>query len=229
MTALLWKDFRLYRPLLILAVVLLVLPYLFGVGLSAYAEWRHGQGQWHTAYWQLLGAGSLVVSLLTFALLGSVAIAAERQQRSAEFMAYLPPTRQAVLLSKAIVAVVPGLIIWAVNLLVIYAWAPQAGAVPDAGNYAGDGNLHQMILALAATSVLLFGAGWCCSTLCASHAAAAGASLIASPTVALGMRAMEYFFGWRHLLESWYVPVAVFLGVAGFVLGVVYYLHRVEP
>ena len=229
MTALLWKDFRLYRPLLILGAVLMILPYLGGVGLSAYLEWRHGQGQWHTAYWQLLGAGSLMLSLLTFALLGSVAIAAERQQRSAEFMAYLPPTRRAVLVSKTIVAVVPALVIWAVNLLVIYALAPQAGNPPTGGSYAGDDNLHQMIPALGATSVLLFGAGWCCSTLCASHAAAAGASLIASPTVALGMRALEYFFGWRHLIENWYVPVAVFLGVAGFVIGIVYYLRRVEP
>ena len=43
------------------------------------------------------------------------------------------------------------------------------------------------------------------------------------------MHALDYFFGWRHLLEDWYVPVAALLGVAGFVVGIVYYLHRVEP
>ena len=42
-------------------------------------------------------------------------------------MAYLPPTRRVVLVSKAVVALAPGLVIWAVNLLVIYVLAPQAG------------------------------------------------------------------------------------------------------
>ena len=59
------------------------------------------------------------------AMLGGNAIACERSDRSAHFLAYLPPTKTQILASKFLVAAGALAVLWGANCLVIYAIPPD--------------------------------------------------------------------------------------------------------
>ena len=105
MRALLWKDFRVNRPILIIGVVLWLVPYVFllanEVASKGVLSSRYSRVVYHGAQ------SSIVWSILIVALLGGNVIARERVTRSAAFIAYLPPSRLAVLISKAICGIAP--------------------------------------------------------------------------------------------------------------------------
>ena len=105
MRALLWKDYRLNRSLLILQAALLILIYVIGIVTQIVAVWpnKPTANDWAGT---LVSYGSLTM-YLTFCftgLLGGHAIACERGDRSAHFLACLPPTRMQILASKLIIA-----------------------------------------------------------------------------------------------------------------------------
>jgi len=97
---LVWKDYRLSRPVLVTVLLLWLGPQLFGLIIAAHEsetpiELQHLGGG-------MVGASmfTIVLSQFTLAIIGGYIIACERESRSAEFLAYLPVSRFRILTSK---------------------------------------------------------------------------------------------------------------------------------
>jgi ABC-type transport system involved in multi-copper enzyme maturation permease subunit len=227
MSALLWKDYRISLLVLAFGVAVLVgLPLATG-GLNLYGQLTIGSAPrpWSELLVFTTPFG-LAVQLLTMAMLGGCAIAAERTDRSAEFLAYLPPSRWMIVTSKALLAIGTGLFIWSVSLVIIYVVAPHAGMVTEDLIEFRD----SMVPTLAATSVLLFGAAWLGSSFMPTHTLATGFGIGVAIALLCALWAVEFFFELRGFdLGWWYRTLSIPLGIAAFVAGVVCYVRRVEP
>ena len=227
MKTLLWKDWRINQFVLAFGAAMLAGPFLVGVTMNLYAQWRYGMPSrpWPDLL-ALLSALSLSLSLLTLAMLGGNAIACERADRSAEFLAYLPPTRRGIVGSKATLAISAGLIIWLVNLVAMYGIVPLTGELSTSGaQFFKDGLPN-----IAATGVLAFGAAWLGSSFLASPAIATGLGIFAPVTVVCVLGTVHYFLNPPGFdMARWYNIVCVPLGVGCFVAGTAYYLRRLEP
>ncbi len=233
MKALLWKDCYVNKFVLSVGSVLLFLPYVVFLILAAYSRWPgsavHVNMIWDYQILTIFSYVSLSLSLLTIAMLGGNAMAAERADRSAEFLAYLPPSRRRLLVSKIILAAGASLLIWIVNMVTLLVLAPRLPGAPPLV----DGALWQVpgetTLALGAVSVLLFGVAWFSSSFLASPAIATFCGLLA-PDVLGGVLLIVRSFCYRPFpLLSWFSPLSLTLGILGFVAGTVCYLRRFEP
>lgn len=230
MKSLLWKDFRVNLFVLAFGVVMLLLPFLAGLTRALYLQSRGDHvNWWQSETWVMLSLGSLALSLLTIAMLGGNAIAAERADRSAEFLAYLPPSRWRVLISKMILAGLAGSVIWGVNLLVIYGLALHMTGAAQMAQSLDDGNFDVVLPGLASTAALLFGAGWLSSCLSNSPGIATGGGIFAPVLVAGVLGAIDYYVhppGFRF--AAWYIVACTALGGLTLLFGTAYYLRRVE-
>ena len=227
MKALLWKDCRINRLVLIVGAVMVFGPLVVGIIINGIAEWRYGFPG--TPWPELIvdtGILGLVLSLLTITLLGGNAVASERVDHSAEFLAYLPASRWAIITSKALLAVVTGVLVWAVGLLIVYSLGPLAGEIPA---HAIRIRI-EAIPALATTSVFLFGAAWLGSCCLASPTMATGIGFGAPWLLYAALAIWKFFFDHPDFpIGRWYYTLAVSLGVLCFIAGIVYYVRRVEP
>ena len=128
MRALIWKEFRLCWPILLVGCVLLVAPYSI---LLIDNEYRN-----HEAYIVEMmcsaALASTAVAILTLTLLGGHAIAGERVDRSVEFLAYLPVSRWSNMISKLVWPAVTPLLVIGVNAAVVYLTVSNS-AVSDQG------------------------------------------------------------------------------------------------
>ena len=117
---LIWKEYRLNRLILILGALLLIAPY----AVFAVAFWRdHGLDvSWKFVHALVRDASplSMVLSQFTLCLLGGHAIACERADRSAEFLAYLPVSRSRILAGKITLSLLCLALIWVPNLILLY-------------------------------------------------------------------------------------------------------------
>ncbi len=227
MKALLWKDFRINMFVLGLGIVFLLGPPIVFTGVNVYSDLRYSV---LALGWPdmlvLVSSYGLAFQLLTVAMLGGVAVAAERADRSAEFLAYLPPSRLVVLTSKAIIAVGASVLIWCAGVAVGYYVAPLVGVVPEGHISFRDA----LVPNLTAAAVILFGVAWFASTLLSSHALATGVGIAAPVTLLCGLAGVAYFLGSPAFdLAGWYRSLGVVLGVVAFAAGTAYYLRRVEP
>lgn len=242
MNALLWKDYRQNRPLLIVAAVLFALPYV-AVSVSKilhpllFPEASPGVGvtvPWHFA---LMGAShaSVMTSSLAFALLAGCAIAGERSDRSAEFLAGLPVSRFAILKSKVLLVAGACFGLWLINFLVTCVWMwTEINAATKAGHPA-PGYLLTAFWGCTVTALLTFGIAWLFSSLLSNHAIAAGLG-IAAPMILGGLM---WLWAWiidpnfwtqrEARFEMWYLVAAFALGPLAFVAGSVHYLKTTKP
>ncbi len=227
MKALIWKDFRINMFVLSYGLVFLFGSLIVCAGINLYADLRYGA---LVRYWPdmlvLNASFGLAFQLLTVVMLGGCSVAAERADRSAEFLAYLPPSRWTIIASKAILAVGAGLFIWLADLAIAYWIAPLAGPIAEElVTFRGT-----IIPALTASAVLLFGAAWCASTFAPSHVLATGVGIAAPISILCLLTAIEYSFNLRAFdLGSWYRPICIVLGILLFIGGTAHYLRRVEP
>ena len=174
-----------------------------------------------------LARASLGLSLLTLAVIAGVAFAAERQDKSAEFLAYMPVGRRALLASKIGIVFGTWAVIWGFNLLVALVLVPWLYArTPGLDPAMRSGELE----AITCVAVLVVGAGWLGSSFLESTAIATGMAIFA-PVVVLGaMEGAIYYFGWTDVNEArTFLRLCLGLGVPSFVAGCVIYLRKVEP
>ncbi|MFH1107898.1 MAG: hypothetical protein V1790_01680 [Planctomycetota bacterium] len=228
MKSLLWKDYRINRLLLIFGLVVCFGPWIIAIARNLLIEWRGGDAWWAPGFWAFVYGISLVLSLFTFAMLGGNAVAAERADRSAEFLGYLPVSRGAVLASKSIIALGPTFLVWAVNLAALFIVAPSITHVP-AADIVAKSDVPESLGLFAGLTVLLLGSGWFWSTVLNSHGLATGMSFFTLAALGMGFMGLMFGFGLETIIEDWFVSVCVAVGIGGYVAGCAYYLHRLEP
>src|SRR5687768_11798412 len=131
--ALVWKDVRINRLPLLITVVLLAAPY--GVVAAAVMQMPLWYESTRASAWAvLLATGcyfSVMCSQAALAMLSGHLIAVERADRSIEFIAYLPPSRLQLLLSKLLILAGAVAVVWAANLALREIAGYLAGDVRD--------------------------------------------------------------------------------------------------
>jgi ABC-type transport system involved in multi-copper enzyme maturation permease subunit len=215
MKSLLWREFRLNRVILILGAICLVLPYLITTIGVLWPRDFEVTPEDMTRFFVGAAIGSYGFSQLTIVLLGANAFAGERVDRSTEFMAYLPVSRERRLVTKLILAAIATAVIGGVNLLVLIGLNLSRGrtGLPE------DSTLGYT----AITGFVMFCVGWFISSIQSSPAFAVCAALVTPILIILGLQITT----WASM--TWYVGISLALSAVCFTLGTWYYLKRLEP
>ncbi len=232
MKALLWKDCHVNRAVLQATAGGFVLPYFISTFFNLLSLWRYGNCTPWSSLLAFSGLWSLGISFGTITFLAGNAIAGERADRSAEFFAYLPVRRRDALLSRIVVALAPALLVWLINLAIVFSmlWFGEQHSPADFRAFA---RLRDQALAIfALITVLAFGVAWLCTALLRSPAIAASLGLLAPGVLFVVLEAMKEIACARHAefdSELWYAWLAPVLACLAFAAGCAYYLRRVEP
>jgi ABC-type transport system involved in multi-copper enzyme maturation permease subunit len=226
MRQLLWKDYRLNRGLLILGVVALVGVYVVGLASELSHTWpaMPSAKSWADA---LYSYGHLALGVLPYvaALLGGNAIACERADRSAYFLAYLPPTKWRILTSKFIVAACAVVIFWGGNLLLMYTIAPLLAPEPADFMY-----MFGTPSAALPGCLFTFGIGWLGSAYFEKPTVPVLAALASPVVLGMALFTLASLLGISRIeLAEWSGTVGLIIGVVAFGVGTWYYCRRVEP
>ncbi len=231
MKSLLWREYRVNGQVLIAGVVLFLLPYIFAIMISL---WPTGPPTNMAEGMAIAAIYSYGMSQLTLACLGGNTFAGERADRSAEFMAYLPISKKSRLLSKLSLPAIVTVLIWTINLLVI--WSVK-------NHLSSKVELPQDFLIVryvAITGFVMFGVGWFISSLQSSPSIAVLCG-IATPLVtivglasifALGEEFAPQTFNYKansDFVSTGYISISLALGILGFAVGTWCFLKRVEP
>ena len=228
MKSLLWKDYRLNRLLLIFGFAVCIGPWMISLARNLYLGLRGQEAWWEPQFWTNTASISLGLSLFTLSMLGGNAIAAERADRSTEFLAYMPFSRWAILRSKSVIALSAGALFWLVNLLFLFIVAPRVAAAVSAVDVTTTRELQEILGLFGATSVLLFGAGWFWSAVLSSHGLATGMSYFALAVVVMALIGIEAGLGVDGFIQKWLRPASLMVGIGGYVAGCLTYGLRAE-
>jgi len=231
---LLWREYRLNRLILMAGAVLLLAPYVVGLIVLCWAIcWAKEPPVIEGLPYAVVVFGaaalySILLSLFTVALLGGNAIAGERADRSAEFMAYLPVSRGRRLASKLSLTLLATASIWAVNLLVLGA---LVSLTPEM-RWSGLSQHASSLAYWALTSLLIYCVSWLFSSLQSNPSVAICTGAVSPLFVVMGLQAAAWI--WSMPITSRFLPIgypiaSLLLAVASFAAGSVYYLRRVEP
>jgi ABC-type transport system involved in multi-copper enzyme maturation permease subunit len=233
---LLWREYRTNRLILIAGAVLLILPYLVALVVVCWikeplaAVAASDAPNLPAAVVAFIAAAiySLALSQLTLALLGGNAIAGERADRSAEFMAYLPVSRLRRVTAKVTLALIATASIWAVNLLALGAilgLMPE----PEAARFTRNAFFLSIWVIVGLT---FFCVSWFVSSLQSNSSFAICCGVVTPFLAVAAVHAAAWV--WSVPYTSRWIPlghatVCLLLSAAGFVAGTAYYLRRVEP
>ena len=229
---LVWKEYRLNRLILVVGAVLLVAPHVVALVLALRGVGPVMEGGMSRLQMNLLVSAvySLALSQLTLALLGGNAIACERADRSAEFLAYLPLARSRILAGKLVLALATAALIWIPNLLILL-WICAGLPGPRAEVYTKGCILLGTV---AITGLAFFCIAWLMSSFLESPTFSICAGLITPYLVMLGLALLGWWFGYtQEAFGPWYWGTyggtCLVLAPACFAAGTWYYLRRVEP
>lgn len=220
--ALIWKDVLANRFPLLLAAILLVASYSAAAILGSQDPTLDAQAWGRSGGILIMGSVmSHAVAQLSLAVLSGNLIAGERVHRSAEFLAYLPPSRGMVLRAKATVLGVLALVLLLIPL-----------ATTGLGAIVGKASLSDSYRTTARVVVFIWAMGFCASGIgwlgscCLQSNAVAILFAILSPNI-LGIL-IAYVI---RSTESTAILLAANLsvGLAGFLIGTIHFLNRVEP
>jgi ABC-type transport system involved in multi-copper enzyme maturation permease subunit len=205
------KDFRQQRRFLAGAILFLLTPYAFSVVLfilNPASRWSDHLG--------IAAVCALGLAFVLIPFFAGNAVASERADRSAEFLAFLPIARGPSILSKALVA-------GAISAgMVAACWAATSVINSEPSNLSGAQSF-----AMVSTSLMMFGTAWGVSSFGRSPVFAAAAGLVLPACWAL-TRWLASEHGHSISLTA-YSAVAFVSGCAAFVGGSIYCLRRVEP
>lgn len=228
--ALLWKDARVNRLPLLMGLVMLMVPYIItSAAIMQMPLWSEATPQ--SAWAILLATGSyfsLTCSQAGLAMLSGHLIAVERADRSVEFIAYLPPTRGQLLVSKAILLASAVATVWGSNLL-IGTLADQLSDSPN-GARALTADLASLTT-VAAIGTLAIATGWA-ATCMLEGTGAAVAFAILSPMILVGaLQSLGYAAGWpdEFSFDTVYRGACWSIAAAMFAIGTIHFLLRIEP
>lgn len=232
---LLWRDYRLNRPILITGLALLILPY--AIALLIFLWPSPNDGSWsredNSGYGNTpevlaaLAMYSLGISQLTVAVLGGNAIAGERLDRSAEFMIYLPWKRAARVFSKLLLAAIAVLIIWIPNIAVMMVSRMINSPFKTAFNPDG---LGFALMAIAISGLTFFGVGWFLSSVQSSPTYAVAGALLLPLVIMVSITLLwELKLIGEEAAEYGYLAICPVVAACSLVIGIWHFLRRVEP
>lgn len=225
MRKLLWKDYRLFRPLLLLSASIVVLVYGVGIAAEMASSWPTFPSADNWAG-MLVSYGTVLLFLSFFktGMLGGYAIAVERSERSAHFLASLPPTKVLILASKLIVVAVATGVLWGWMFLSIHILASKLSTQPFNGT-------HTLTMSgAAATCVLTFGVGWCASACMEKPIIPIILALCSPLAVSIALMLAAAMLGISNVrISDWSNVVCVVLGLVAWITGSWSYHRRVEP
>jgi ABC-type transport system involved in multi-copper enzyme maturation permease subunit len=224
--ALIWKDVRLNRLPLVFAAAMVVVTYLAVVVQFSMSP-AINAGTWSRMLVAVIFAGSVAshaVAQFSLSVLAGNLVAAERVDRSAEFLAYTPASRETILLAKAtlLAAVALGLMLLHLCGMLI----PFAVGTPAAGTSPAD--VWVLFASISAYGFCGAGIGWLASCVLSSNSSAVLFAIVTPALVPiatiLSLQAID------RLGSEQAVRVAAWcaLGLAGFLWGTIHYLGRVE-
>jgi ABC-type transport system involved in multi-copper enzyme maturation permease subunit len=226
---LLWKDYRHNRVVVSAGLFFLLAPHL----IALYATCRgwfvepQSPSRWKSNF-VVSSLYSLVLSQVTVALIGGNAIAGERVDRSAEFLASLPISRGRNLASKLLLALAIIAIIWLTSVPILLYWTDPLGRGPLLSSQES----LRVIANVAITGAAFFGVAWLLSSFIASPAIAVCGGLITPVIVGSGMAFLDYLFEWDWTgeeVELLYRGILLICAPVCFAVGTWHYLRRVEP
>lgn len=226
MKSLIWKDYRLSRSLLLLVVVTWVLMYLVGVGTQLASTWPRlpSLDDWAEML-HAYGTAWLYLTICFAGLLGGHAIACERSDRSANFLACLPPRNWQILTSKLVVAIGTLSAMWGWALLSVYCIAASMSSAP-----VDDVRQFVTMPGIASVCVLTFGVGWMASAIQEKTTLPILLALLAPIAVSVVLILVGNVLGIPMVrVSGWTNLVCFVVGSAAFAAGTWHYCRRVEP
>jgi ABC-type transport system involved in multi-copper enzyme maturation permease subunit len=240
MFPLLRKDWRLNRVVVIAALVMSVLPYGLSLGNVVLnpPEYRAVTSWDYLDAIQLAAGACLILMVPLAAAFGGTAFAAERRDRTAEFLGMLPAPRGQIIASKLVVAAACVAVLISVHLAIIVACNVLGDITGTRGRHGVSA--YDAGAMAACFAVALFGLAWAASTVIRSPAIAASAAIGVGVGILFGgiswgerlFRMFERVSGVRASETVILTTVSAFaaaLGVAAIAVSSVYYAKRVEP
>jgi len=238
---LLWKDYRHNRLIVLAALVILLVPYLIGLGVICGGRWvKTCQAVYWTPPWKQIiavaGGYSLAISQLSLALIGGNAISGERVDRSAEFLYSLPIARRRLLASKLLLALAVSAVGWLVNGAVLGCLI--AMYMPHVMNLEiCNLTIFMGAMTIAITGLTFFCVAWFLSSYVKSPAFDVCGGFITPFLVLSSLSLVGWLLKIAGLSENafeeggeyWYLGICLALSLVSFAIGTWHYLRRVEP
>ena len=235
----LWREYRLNRLIRIVGAVLLVVPYIFALIELAAASWVSeppaiGAPSPPGAVVVFGGAAfySIALSVLTTTFLGGNAIAGERADRSAEYLAYLPLSRLRRLAAKLVFALGTAVSIWGFNILVLLVLYLSLLVTPSEVPSVRPDDVLVPAGLFALTGLVMFSVAWLVSSLQSSPTFAVCSGLIAPWLLIIAAVGAAWIWDplrFGPIVEVGYAVTCPALALVCFSIGTWYYLRRVEP
>lgn len=223
------KDIRHQSRFILAAAIFLILPHIIAlIALITNQMGEFPQDNW-IDYFQAASIVDVILCVVLIPFFSGNAIAGERADRSAEFLAYLPIERKTTILSKAVVAMGISIVFFGVCSLVFYAFFQLLVVYhPGAHIRAPQGAWISIILG---SCVFMFGIAWLVSTFAQSATFAAAAGVIIPLAVGIMLMLIYPTETNEHRNMTWlaYVIISFVIGPLCFIAGVIYYSKRVEP
>jgi ABC-type transport system involved in multi-copper enzyme maturation permease subunit len=186
---LLWKDIRLNKYVILLAIFLVDTPYVTtAFGLSLFT----GEPEGHTSLAERLAIAfpfSAIFAAIASAFIGASPIGAEKAERTDRFLDYLPPTRLTVVTSKVLIAI---------GLLAL-AWLGPTIVYFTCLRPEPPGGLKIALSFAVAASLMLFGLAWLASCYVKSSMISVLAAFIGAAGAQLAVRRILLITGHGNL------------------------------
>lgn len=215
MNSLLWREYRLNRWILVFCIAAILLSYLLGFLLNHYA---FADGD------EIGGAATLMWSVLTVALLAGNAIAGERADRSAEFVAYLPLRRTSTLASKVLLHVFAIAVLLAVNVGMLRQDVVSGEPDTESAIWVGIG--------LFVFGLLVYSVSWLVSSLQSSPALATMIGLATPGLIGVCLLSVDErtdMPGFASTFAFRFAMIGLPIAIVCFSIGTWWYLRRIEP
>jgi ABC-type transport system involved in multi-copper enzyme maturation permease subunit len=232
MRALLAKDLRLCRPIMLGLIASGAGCYLIAV-ISVLSEnsFPH-KSTLHTMLESLSAAAvfSCQLANLLASAFGGVAIAGERTDRTADFLAMLPITRRQIILSKMTVSLGVLGMCAIFHLLIFFSARILADHISGAYLWSDLSSFPACLACSIACAISFFGVAFLLSTFLRSGPISACVSIgatIASYGIVGSSMDGHHYSDWGAMLRLGSLPLA--LGLSSLTAGTLYYLRRVAP
>ena len=184
---------------------------------------------------------SICISQLTLALIAGNAMAGERADRSAEFIAYLPLEKRRLLMSKLAIGLLALVAIWGINSLIFGVNFVVANYYPNAGFQLDSvqqeyfyKQLPWVVTHIALTGLTFFGVAWLISSFQSSTTFAVAGGLVTPLVTIMTINGIALLLDLQYVDAEQFVSFAyatstAILATVCFGIGTVLYLKRREP